>query len=438
MGVRNMATIWQQAEELKDEMVERRRDLHRHPETGWTEFRTASMIIGELKKLGYDVKFGADVIDEKSMMGVPSEAELADYMQRAISEGADPELVKKMAGGKTGIVATLKTDKPGKTVAFRFDMDCNDVEEERCDEHRPAKEGFASEHKKAMHACGHDGHVTIGLSAAKLLAANKARLAGTVKLIFQPAEEGVRGAFAMMNAGVVDDVDYLFGGHIGFKATADNCLVTMTDGFLATTKLDAEFTGVSAHAGAAPEQGKNALLAAAQAAISLNTIPRHSKGSSRINVGVLNAGTGRNVVPDIAAIKLETRGATTEIDEYMVTEAKRILNACAAMYDVKVKITMAGAAPACFADKELGHEVAELIEEKCHYDEVVEYVDMGGSEDCGYFMERVQQHGGRALYMMYGTKIAAGHHNSHFDFNEDCLWKAAATVTEIAVHFSNK
>ena len=438
MGVRNMATIWQQAEELKDEMVERRRDLHRHPETGWTEFRTASMIIGELKKLGYDVKFGADVIDEKSMMGVPSEAELADYMQRAISEGADPELVKKMAGGKTGIVATLKTDKPGKTVAFRFDMDCNDVEEERCDEHRPAKEGFASEHKKAMHACGHDGHVTIGLSAAKLLAANKARLAGTVKLIFQPAEEGVRGAFAMMNAGVVDDVDYLFGGHIGFKATTDNCLVTMTDGFLATTKLDAEFTGVSAHAGAAPEQGKNALLAAAQAAISLNTIPRHSKGSSRINVGVLNAGTGRNVVPDIAAIKLETRGATTEIDEYMVTEAKRILNACAAMYDVKVKITMAGAAPACFADKELGHEVAELIEEKCHYDEVVEYVDMGGSEDCGYFMERVQQHGGRALYMMYGTKIAAGHHNSHFDFNEDCLWKAAATVTEIAVHFSNK
>ena len=438
MGVRNMATIWQQAEELKDEMVERRRDLHRHPETGWTEFRTASMIIGELKKLGYDVKFGADVIDEKSMMGVPSEAELADYMQRAISEGADPELVKKMAGGKTGIVATLKTDKPGKTVAFRFDMDCNDVEEERCDEHRPAKEGFASEHKKAMHACGHDGHVTIGLSAAKLLAANKARLAGIIKLIFQPAEEGVRGAFAMMNAGVVDDVDYLFGGHIGFKATADNCLVTMTDGFLATTKLDAEFTGVSAHAGAAPEQGKNALLAAAQAAISLNTIPRHSKGSSRINVGVLNAGTGRNVVPDIAAIKLETRGATTEIDEYMVTEAKRILNACAAMYDVKVKITMAGAAPACFADKELGHEVAELIEEKCHYDEVVEYVDMGGSEDCGYFMERVQQHGGRALYMMYGTKIAAGHHNSHFDFNEDCLWKAAATVTEIAVHFSNK
>ena len=108
------------------------------------------------------------------------------------------------------------------------------------------------------------------------------------------------------------------------------------------------------------------------------------------------------------------------------------------MYDVELKVTMAGGAPACLPDAELGHEVAELAKAKCHYDEVSEYVDMGGSEDCGYFMERVQQKGGRALYMMYGTKIAAGHHNSHFDFNEECLWKAAATLAEIAIHFSNK
>lgn len=433
-----MTTIWRQAEELNEEMVSRRRNLHQHPETGWTEFRTASMIIKELRALGYEVTFGAAVIDEASMMGVPSAAELEKYMERAISEGADPQLVQQMAGGKTGIVAVLRSDNPGKTVAFRFDMDCNDVEEDKTAEHRPQQEGFGSLHSRAMHACGHDGHVTIGLSVAKLLMANKERLSGTVKLIFQPAEEGVRGAYAMVNAGVVDDVDYMFGGHIGFKNTTDNCLVTMTDGFLATTKLDAEFTGVSAHAGAAPEQGKNALLAAAQAAISLSTIARHSQGSSRINVGVLNAGTGRNVVPDIASLKLETRGANTEINNFMVSEAKRMLQACADMYDVQVKISMAGGAPACLPDKELAHEVAELIKEKCHYDEIKEYIDMGGSEDCTYFMERVQQHGGRAVYMMYGTHIAAGHHNSHFDFNENCLWRAAATLTEIAVHFTNK
>ena len=433
-----MTSIWEQAQALREEMTARRRNLHQHPETGWTEFRTASMVIEELRQLGYEVSFGAEVVDEASMMGVPPAAELEQYMARAVSEGADPELVKQMAGGKTGVVAVLRSGKPGKTVAFRFDMDCNDVEEERGAGHRPAQEGFASCHTKAMHACGHDGHVTIGLAAAKLIAANREQLAGTVKLIFQPAEEGVRGAYAMVNAGVVDDVDYLFGGHIGFKATADNALITMTDGFLATTKLDAVFKGVSAHAGAAPEQGKNALLAAAQSAISLNTISRHSQGSSRINVGVLNAGTGRNVVPDIASLKLETRGATTEINNFMVSEARRILEACAAMYDVQLQVTMAGAAPACLADKELGHEVAELAKAKCGYEQVLEYVDMGGSEDCGYFMERVQQRGGQALYMMYGTQIAAGHHNSHFDFHEDCMWKAAAPLTEIAVHFTNK
>ena len=431
-------TIWQDAEKLQGEMVACRRSLHEHPETGWTEFRTASMIITELRALGYEVKFGAEVVDEASMMGVPAAAELKKYMERAISEGADPALVARMDGGKTGIVAVVHADTSGKTVAFRFDMDCNDVEEDKTAEHRPQKEGFASCHSTAMHACGHDGHVAIGLSFAKLLMANRKCLAGTVKLIFQPAEEGVRGAYAMVNAGVVDDVDYLFGGHIGFKATSDNCLVTMTDGFLATTKLDAVFKGVSAHAGAAPEQGKNALLAAAQAAISLSTISRHSKGSSRINVGVLNAGTGRNVVPDIAVLKLETRGGNTEINNFMVAEAKRMLRACADMYDVEVNVTMAGSAPACLADEALGQEVADLVANKCNYDEIVKYVNMGGSEDCGYFMERVQQHGGRALYMMYGTKIAAGHHNSRFDFNEDVLWKAAGTLTEIALHFTNK
>ena len=431
-----METIWRQAETLKKEMVARRRNLHAHPETGWTEFRTASMIIKELQALGYEVHFGAEVVKEESMMGRPSAAELERYAQRAVAEGADPELVAKMAGGKTGVVGILDTGKPGKTVAFRFDMDCNDVEEDKGETHRPAAEGFSSTHTKAMHACGHDGHVTIGLATAKLLKENMDSLHGKIKLIFQPAEEGVRGALAMADAGVVDDVDYLFGGHIGFKCTQADTLVTMTDGFLATTKMDAVFRGVSAHAGAAPEEGKNALLAAAQAAISLSTISRHSQGSSRINVGVLNAGTGRNVVPDIASMKIETRGGNTEINEFMVREARRMLQAAADMYDVKVEISLAGGAPASVYDKELAEEIASLVNEKCGYAHVLTWVDMGGSEDCTYFMDRVQKHGGKAAYMMYGTPIAAGHHNSHFDFDEEVLWKAAATLTELAVKYS--
>lgn len=431
-------SIWQEAEALRQECKNRRRDLHQHPEPGWTEFRTASLIIKELQALGYDVRYGAEVVDEECQMGLPSAEHLQQCMERAISEGADPELVAEMAGGKTGVVGVLNTGKPGKTVAFRVDMDSNDVQEELSEVHRPFRKGFASKHPLAMHACGHDGHVSIGLAAAKLIMQHKDELSGTVKLIFQPAEEGVRGAYAMVATGLVDDVDYMFCGHLGFKNTIENSLVTMTSDFLATTKMDATFKGVPAHAGAAPEQGKNALLAACQAAISLSTISRHSKGSSRINIGILNAGTGRNVVPDIATMKIETRGLTTEIDEYMVKEAKRMLQACADMYDVQLEITMAGSAPATVDDPELAHEIAELVKAKCQYEAVGEYVEMGGSEDAGYFMERVQKRGGRASYLMYGTPIAAGHHNSFFDFDENALWRAAATLTEMAIYFTNK
>lgn len=433
-----MQKIWQEAEALQPELVERRRDLHRHPETGWTEFRTASIVIKELQALGYEVYMGDDALVEEEMMGLPVTEVLEQAMVRAVSEGADADLVEKMRGGKTGVVGVMKFSRPGKIVAFRFDMDCNDVEECDTADHRPLESGFQSLHAKEMHACGHDGHVTIGLGLAKLISEYKEEMAGTIKLIFQPAEEGVRGARAMVAKGIVDDVDYMFGGHIGFKATKSDSLVCLTGGFLATTKLDASFKGESSHAGAAPERGRNALLAAAASCIALHSISRHGQGASRINVGVLQAGTGRNVLPDVGLIKMETRGANTEINEFMVTEARRMIKASADMYNVDVTVSEAGGAPACVADHELGAEIKALAEACGQYGQVVDYMDLGGSEDCSYFMERVQQNGGRAAYLMYGTEIAAGHHNSCFDFDEKCLYKAVAMLTELAIAYTNK
>lgn len=122
-------------------------------------------------------------------------------------------------------------------------------------------------------------------------------------MIFQPAEEGTRGAKSMVEAGVVDDVDFFTAVHIGTGVPAGE-LVCGSDSFMATSKLDVTFRGVASHAGAKPEDGRNALLAAAQAALGLYAIPRHSEGSSRINVGVLQAGTGRNVIADRAFMKV--------------------------------------------------------------------------------------------------------------------------------------
>lgn len=426
------------ADALADTTVARRRDLHQHPEPAWTEFRTASFVVETLTKLGYDVQLGADVVVEDAMMGVPSAAVLAKESERAIAQGANPELVAKMAGGKTGVVATLKFANPGPVVGLRFDMDSNDANEAKDEKHRPNKDGFASVNKGAMHACGHDGHTSVGLAVAEILMNLKDELAGTVKLIFQPAEEGVRGAKAMVESGIVDDVDFMLGAHFGFKMKKTGQLACNVTGFLATSKYDAEFTGVPAHAGAAPETGRNALLAAAIASVNLHAISRHSDGASRINVGVLNAGSGRNVIPANAILKLETRGASSKINEYMASEAKRIIEAAAAMYDVEVKITEMGGAAGGNNTKELADTITSVAKRIGIFEEIVPHSDFGASEDFSYFMERVQQKGGQAAYMMVGADLAAGHHDSYFDFDEKSLDLATKIIATSAVDLLNK
>lgn len=409
------------ADAMQADMVKCRRDLHHYPEPGWTEFRTAAKAAAFLTELGYEVKTGSDVIAQDSMMGVPDAETLAAAQERAIKEGADPAWVQKMTGGLTGVMGIMQFSEDGPVVGIRFDMDSNDVQETAEPEHKANKEGFASCHAGAMHACGHDGHTTVGLALAKLLASLKDQLKGTVKLCFQPAEEGVRGAHAMVESGIVDDVDYMLGAHFGFKMRHTGSVACNVTGFLATSKFDAHFKGVPAHAGAAPEQGKNALLAAACAALNLHAIARHSAGASRINVGRLDAGSGRNVIGDKALLSLETRGATSEINAYMEKEAERIIKAAAFMYDVEADIKKVGGAAGGSNSPELAAFLEEEAKQLNIFKEVVGACPFGASEDFSYFMERVQQHGGQAAYMMIGADLAAGHHDSHFDFDERAL-----------------
>lgn len=431
--------LYDVAKSLEQEMIAIRRDFHKHPESAWTEFRTASIVAERLTKLGFEVYVGDDALLESEMMGVPSAEELAKHQERAIAEGADPKWVEKMTGGKTGVLAVMKFAKPGKTIAFRVDMDANDVDETTDPEHTPNKEGFASTHKNVMHACGHDAHTTMGLTLAKIISEHKELFAGTIKIVFQCAEEGVRGGRAMAAKGIVDDVDYFFGLHIGNGRKFANSVTCMIGNFLATSKIDAYFKGVSAHAGAAPQDGKNALLAAAQSCISLHSIARHGRGASRINVGVFNAGTGRNVLPDVATIKFETRGASTEINDYMEAEAYRMIESAAKLYDAKVEFKAMGAAPSCKLDRPLGEEVYKLLSAVGKFDEVVPEGSLGGSEDVAYFMDRVQARGGQAIFMYAGAKTCAGLHNSKFDLEEGgTLVAGAAAMAIIAQEFSNK
>lgn len=420
------------AKSIEPKLIAYRRDFHKYPEVGWTEFRTSSKIAKILMDLGYEVKLGRKILKEEAIMGLPPQQEIRNEIERAVKEGASPKIIEMMEN-LPGVVGILHTDKPGPTVAFRFDMDALSITEAQDDEHRPSRESFASMHDGIMHACGHDGHTAVGLGLAEMLMKVKDKLSGTIKLIFQPSEEGVRGARAMVEAGVVDDVDYFFAFHIGFGATDSVSLVAKTTGFLATSKIDIDYIGQTAHAGACPQEGKNALLAAASAALNLHAIAPHSDGITRINVGVLTAGTSANIIPGSAHMKIETRGETTALNDYMQEKAKSILEACAKMYGLGCHITDAGAAPSAKGDEELA-QIVKQVGENLGLSRIENESHFGASDDATYFMEKVQSQGGKALYFQVKTPIAANHHNSRFDFDESCLVIALQICTCLALN----
>ena len=227
-------------DELENKIISYRRDFHQYAETGWTEFRTASRVAAYLDDLGYDIKYGREVFDNESRMGLPDEGYLEKHYQRAIKQGAEEEYARHMKGGFTGVVAELDNGA-GPVTAFRFDMDAVDLMESTDKDHFPFREGFASVNENAMHACGHDGHTAIGLGLAEVLINNRDKFSGKIKLIFQPAEEGVRGAKSMAKSGIIDDVDLIFGLHLGLKADSGGELFPGSSGFLATSKFDAFF-----------------------------------------------------------------------------------------------------------------------------------------------------------------------------------------------------
>jgi aminobenzoyl-glutamate utilization protein A len=408
-----------------------RRDFHRHPEVAWTEMRTASLVARRLTDLGFEVRAGAQVLDPGARLGLPSAEELDAHARRAAAQGADPAFLEKVMGGMTAVVGELRGALPGPTVALRVDMDALPIPEADAAAHHPAQAGFASVNPGTMHACGHDGHTAIGLAVAETFAPLRAEMRGCLRVIFQPGEEGGRGALPMVRAGVVDDVDYLLACHMGCGIPSGEFRSAM-NGFFATTKLDATFHGQAAHAGFDPDRGRNALLAAAQAVTALHALPRHRHGASRVNVGVLRAGSGRNIIADTAFLMMETRGETAEVDDFMVERARAVLQAAAAMQGCTVDVVVAGSATTTPCDRALADVVAEAAASVPGLRSVAEPWHAGASDDFGYMMKRVQERGGLATYAGIGTDLPSGHHTRTFDIQErDIAPGVAALVAAI-------
>lgn len=413
-----------------DQLVAVRRDFHQYAESGWTEFRTSSLIARRLERLGFEVLAGRSVCAADARMGVPPDSVLEARRLRAIDQGGDPEYIEAARGGFTGVVASF-AGGAGPTVALRFDIDSLDLIESDAPTHRPVREGFASVNVGACHACGHDGHAAVGLGVAEVLAKLRRSIQGSVKLIFQPAEEGVRGARSIVAAGHLDDVDVLIGHHL-FTGWGLGEMAASMNGYAATRKFDVTFEGTAAHAGASPEEGRNALLAAATATIGLHALPRHRSGFTRVNVGRLEAGSGRNIIPCRALLVAEVRGETSALCDSMYERAMRVVESAASMYGCSATVRSMGEAGTASCDAVLAERVKTTGARLGDF--TFQSVNrMGGSEDFTEMMRRVQSHGGLATHIGIGADLhgvrrdtsdrstVLDGHTPTFDFDERAL-----------------
>ncbi len=414
-----------------------RRELHRIPEPAWCEFQTTATLIDELEARDVDHIFvGPDVLDPAARMGVPDEETQQVWYDRALEAGSRADVLKQLEGGQTGVVAVLecghRSDSdadspstshshphPGPTIGLRVDIDGLVLDEATGPDHIPEAEGFHSAYESTMHACGHDAHMTMGLGVIDAIRSSE-DFQGTLKVFFQPAEEVIGGGKAMAEGGHLEDVDYLLAVHIGLDHPTGE-VVAGIDGFLAVSHLDVTFHGESAHAGARPQDGHNAIQAMATAIENCYGIPRHSDGATRVNVGVVEGGTASNIIAETARMEVEARGETTALMLYMAEKVETVCQSAATMHDCTVDHERGASAPSAESNDELAAIVGEVAGSVTGVDRILPSDQLGGSEDATYLMRAVQQRGGLACYVGVGTDHPGGHHTPTFDVDEESI-----------------
>ncbi|MXR21106.1 amidohydrolase [Halobacterium bonnevillei] len=401
-----------------DRLTSLRRDLHRFPEPAWREFRTTCRLVDELEAVGVDdLHVGRDAMDPDERMAVPDDADLAEWFERARDADVDESVLSQLAGGYTGVVARLDCGD-GPHVGLRVDIDGLLIEESTADDHTPERGGFRSEYAESMHACGHDGHMTIGVGVIEAVQASD--FAGTLTVFFQPAEEASGGGKPMAESEHVEGIDYLFAVHLGLGHPTGEVVGGIRKP-LAMCHVDATFHGESAHAGKAPNEGRNAIQALTTAVQNAYGIPRHADGMTRVNVGKIDGGTASNVIAERAHALAEARGETTELMAYARDELRRVFESAAEMHDCTVDFDVVSESPRADSDPDLAALVAETADRDERVDSVLQHADFGASEDATFLMEAVQAQGGLATYAIVGTDHPTAHHTPTFDVDERSL-----------------
>jgi amidohydrolase len=389
-------TFLDDALQMNDETIAVRRDLHRHPELGLHEFRTAGIVAEQLRNLGLDVTTGI---------------------------------------GETGVVGLLRGQSDSPVLLMRFDMDALPIQEDTGLE-------FASEVPGIMHACGHDGHMAVGLSVAKLLAAHQAELPGTIKFVFQPAEEGAGGAQKMVADGVLENPkpDYAVAMHVwnqkplGWYGLKSGPIMAGAEIF--TIKI----TGKGGH-GASPHNTVDPIVATAQIIIALQTVVSRNINpleSAVVTVGSVEAGTAFNIIPQSATIKGTIRTFTPEVLDRVKNRLTSIVRNTAEAMGCKAEIDIEKVTFPVTNDPGVTHAMdiaVETIEPDAEID--MSFLTMG-SEDFSFMMQGVP-----GCFMMVGSAnpehgLTYDHHHPKFNFDEACLPYAVAILCQAAFELLNR
>jgi len=375
---------------LVDDVVLIRRDLHMHPELGFQEHRTAGIVAERLRRLGFDV-------------------------HEAI--------------GKTGVVGVMRGIKPGRTIMLRADMDALPIAEERDHAYRSQADG-------RMHACGHDGHVAILLGAASLIADRKDEIAGTVCLVFQPAEEGLGGARMMIEDGLFErfGIERAYGLHLASKYPTGVFGFREGSLYASSDSIEINVNGVGGH-GAAPHDAVDPIYTAANFITSVQQVVSRQIDPLEpavVTIGAIHAGTTHNVIPRTCRLLGTVRAFGEDVRARMPERIERVLRACCDASGATYDFEYLWRYPVTANDAEQTSYARTLATQLAGDDRVVDAAQLMGAEDFSFYAQRVPS--------CFYTLGCAGdestshpHHSSFFDIDERALPRGVAMMTALAL-----
>ncbi len=361
------------------EMIETRRDLHAHPETAFEEVRTAGVVAERLKQLGLEVRTGV---------------------------------------GRTGVLATVKGARPGKTVLLRADMDALPIHEENDVPYRSLTAG-------KMHACGHDCHTSILLGISRRLVEERDALPGQVKLCFQPAEEQGGGAIEMIDDGALEGPrpDAAFGLHVWQDLDLGKIGITPGPFMAAVDEFEVTLRGRGAHA-AMPEMGLDPIVAAAHVVSALQTIASRGTDPFKavvVSVTQVKAGTAFNIIPETAWLNGTVRVFDDGVWNELPARFEKIVNGVAEGLGCTADIRYTRHNRATVNDPAMAELAREAAIEVVGRENVVDNVITMGGEDFSWFLNQVP-----GCFIAVGSRNASrgltyGHHHPRFDVDEASL-----------------